>query len=180
MILLPSKLAKRMSVYIYLLLSVFTFKKIQKFQKDFISTLFSIVRCWISSLRYLKPERKPNWLNLHKRSKFASFESWKLKLTNLLNFQTVGRCLIVTWSFVCHLFILFQAVVLITRLDFLHVQILKARRTWSMTRLGMKTRREGAQKMKMIELPLAIINTTRISLHKDQVFHEHNSRGSLC
>ncbi|KAJ0933919.1 hypothetical protein HanRHA438_Chr03g0101541 [Helianthus annuus] len=54
--------------------------------------------------------------------------------------------------------------------DFLHVQILKARRTWSMTSLGMKTRREGAQKMKMIELPLAIINTTRISLHKDKVF----------
>ncbi|KAJ0523329.1 hypothetical protein HanIR_Chr10g0492581 [Helianthus annuus] len=50
-----------------------------------------------------------------------------------------------TWSFVCHLFILFQAVVLITRLDFLHVQILKARRTWSMTSIGMKTRREGAQ-----------------------------------
>ncbi|KAJ0837348.1 hypothetical protein HanRHA438_Chr16g0777221 [Helianthus annuus] len=75
-----------------------------------------------------------------------------------------------TWSFVCHLFILFQAVVLITRLDFLHVQILKARRTWSMTSFGMKTRQEGAQKMKMIELPLAIINTTRISLHKDKVF----------
>ncbi|KAJ0613453.1 hypothetical protein HanIR_Chr02g0051441 [Helianthus annuus] len=74
-----------------------------------------------------------------------------------------------TWSFVCHLFILFQAVVLITRLDFLHVQILKARRTWSMTSIGMKTRREGAQKMKTIELPLAIINTTRISLHKDKV-----------
>ncbi|KAJ0889610.1 hypothetical protein HanRHA438_Chr09g0414751 [Helianthus annuus] len=49
-------------------------------------------------------------------------------------------------------------------------EILKARRTWSMTSLGMKTRREGAQKMKMIELPLAIINTTRISLHKDKVF----------
>ncbi|KAJ0526343.1 hypothetical protein HanHA300_Chr09g0322061 [Helianthus annuus] len=48
--------------------------------------------------------------------------------------------------------------------------ILKARRTWSMTSSGMKTRREGAQKMKMIELPLAIINTTRISLHKDKVF----------
>ncbi|MFS7959681.1 hypothetical protein Hanom_Chr08g00693961 [Helianthus anomalus] len=30
---------------------------------------------------------------------------------------------------------IFQAVVLITRLDFLHVQILKARRTWSMTKL---------------------------------------------
>ncbi|KAJ0523326.1 hypothetical protein HanIR_Chr10g0492551 [Helianthus annuus] len=29
--------------------------------------------------------------------------------------------------------------------DFLHVQILKARRTWSMTSIGMKTRREGAQ-----------------------------------
>ncbi|KAJ0770732.1 putative non-specific serine/threonine protein kinase [Helianthus annuus] len=54
--------------------------------------------------------------------------------------------------------------------DFLHMQILKARRTWSMTSSGMKTRREGAQKMKMIELPLAIINTTRISLHKDKVF----------
>ncbi|MFS8001532.1 hypothetical protein Hanom_Chr13g01191461 [Helianthus anomalus] len=42
-----------------------------------------------------------------------------------------------TWSYVCHLFMLtvFQAVVLITRLDFLHVQILKARRTWSMTKL---------------------------------------------
>ncbi|KAJ0545063.1 putative sphinganine-1-phosphate aldolase [Helianthus annuus] len=64
--------------------------------------------------------------------------------------------------------------------DFLHVQILKARRTWSMTSFGMKTRREGAQKMKMIELPPAIINTTRISLHKDQVIHEHNSRWSLC
>ncbi|KAJ0441377.1 hypothetical protein HanIR_Chr16g0797031 [Helianthus annuus] len=49
-----------------------------------------------------------------------------------------------------------------------------------MTSFGMKTRREGTQKMKMIELPLTIINTTRISLHKDQVFHEHNSRGSLC
>ncbi|KAJ0456562.1 hypothetical protein HanIR_Chr15g0763891 [Helianthus annuus] len=49
-----------------------------------------------------------------------------------------------------------------------------------MTSFGMKTRREGTQKMKMIELPLAIINTTRISLHKDQVSHEHNSRGSLC
>ncbi|KAJ0824050.1 hypothetical protein HanLR1_Chr00c0091g0708631 [Helianthus annuus] len=49
-------------------------------------------------------------------------------------------------------------------------QILKDRRTWSMTSFGMKTRREGAQKMKMIELPLAIINTTRISLHKDKVF----------
>ncbi|KAJ0932108.1 hypothetical protein HanPSC8_Chr04g0169831 [Helianthus annuus] len=48
--------------------------------------------------------------------------------------------------------------------------ILKARRTWSMTSFGMKTRREGAQVMKMIELPLAIINTTRISLHKDKVF----------
>ncbi|MFS7916192.1 hypothetical protein Hanom_Chr02g00174231 [Helianthus anomalus] len=66
------------------------------------------------------------------------------------------------------------------RLDFLHVQILKARRTWSMTSYGMKTRHEGAQMMKMIELPLTIINSTRISLHKDKVSHEHNSRGSLC
>ncbi|MFS7925518.1 hypothetical protein Hanom_Chr04g00286011 [Helianthus anomalus] len=65
-------------------------------------------------------------------------------------------------------------------MNFLHVQILKARRTWSMTSYGMKTRREGTQMMKMIELPLTIINTTRISLHKDKVFHEHNSRGSLC
>ncbi|KAM0008735.1 hypothetical protein Hdeb2414_s0106g00796161 [Helianthus debilis subsp. tardiflorus] len=53
--------------------------------------------------------------------------------------------------------------------DFLHVQILKARRTWSMTSFGMKTRREGTQVMKLIELPLAIINTSRISLHKDKV-----------
>ncbi|MFS7989254.1 hypothetical protein Hanom_Chr11g01044541 [Helianthus anomalus] len=75
---------------------------------------------------------------------------------------------------------IFQAVVLITRLDFLHVQILKARRTWSMTSLGMKTRHQGTQVMKMIELPLAIINSTRISLHKDKVFLEHNSRGNLC
>ncbi|KAM0064986.1 hypothetical protein Hdeb2414_s0003g00109461 [Helianthus debilis subsp. tardiflorus] len=59
-------------------------------------------------------------------------------------------------------------------------QILKARRTWSMTSFGMMTRREGTQVMKLIELPLAIINTSRISLHKDKVFHEHNSRGSLC
>ncbi|KAJ0442118.1 hypothetical protein HanIR_Chr16g0805561 [Helianthus annuus] len=49
-------------------------------------------------------------------------------------------------------------------------KILKARRTWSMTSFGMKTQREGTQLMKMIELPLAIINTTRISLHKDKVF----------
>ncbi|KAF5798377.1 hypothetical protein HanXRQr2_Chr07g0292201 [Helianthus annuus] len=81
---------------------------------------------------------------------------------------------------VSFVYTIFQAVVLITRLDFLHVQILKARRTWSMTSFGMKTQREGTQLMKMIELPLAIINTTRISLHKDQVIHEHNSRGSLC
>ncbi|MFS8001530.1 hypothetical protein Hanom_Chr13g01191441 [Helianthus anomalus] len=65
-------------------------------------------------------------------------------------------------------------------IHFLHVQILKARRTWSMTSFGIKTRREGTQKLKMIELPLTIINTTRISIYKDQVFHEHNSRGSLC
>ncbi|KAJ0586856.1 hypothetical protein HanIR_Chr04g0156531 [Helianthus annuus] len=71
---------------------------------------------------------------------------------------------------VSFVYTIFQAVVLIMRLDFLHVQILNARRTWSMTSIGMKTRREGAQKMKMIELPLAIINTTRISLHKDKVF----------
>ncbi|MFS8020948.1 hypothetical protein Hanom_Chr16g01421731 [Helianthus anomalus] len=45
---------------------------------------------------------------------------------------------------------------------------------------GMKTRREGTPMMKMIELPLAIINTTRILSYKDQVFHKHNSRGSLC
>ncbi|KAM0062959.1 hypothetical protein Hdeb2414_s0003g00085561 [Helianthus debilis subsp. tardiflorus] len=32
-------------------------------------------------------------------------------------------------------------------LDFLHLQILKARRTWSMTSFGMKTRREGTQVM---------------------------------
>ena len=38
---------------------------------------------------------------------------------------------------------IFQAVVLIMRLDFLHVQILKARRTWSMTSFGMKTRRHS-------------------------------------
>ncbi|KAJ0587620.1 hypothetical protein HanIR_Chr04g0165281 [Helianthus annuus] len=49
-----------------------------------------------------------------------------------------------------------------------------------MTSFGMKTQREGTQLMKMIELPLAIINTTRISLHKVKVIHEHNSRGSLC
>ncbi|MFS7928187.1 hypothetical protein Hanom_Chr04g00317841 [Helianthus anomalus] len=66
------------------------------------------------------------------------------------------------------------------RLDFLHVHILKARRTWSMPSFGMKTRREGTQMIKMIELPLTIINTTRISSTEDQVIHEHNSRGSLC
>ncbi|KAJ0906643.1 hypothetical protein HanRHA438_Chr07g0289681 [Helianthus annuus] len=49
-----------------------------------------------------------------------------------------------------------------------------------MTSFGMKTRREDTQMMKMIELPLTIINTTRISSTEDQVFHEHNSRGSLC
>ncbi|MFS7993615.1 hypothetical protein Hanom_Chr12g01096181 [Helianthus anomalus] len=49
-----------------------------------------------------------------------------------------------------------------------------------MTSFGMKTRSEGTQKMKMIELPQAVINTTRISSYKDQVIHEHNSRGSLC
>ncbi|KAJ0836936.1 hypothetical protein HanRHA438_Chr16g0772561 [Helianthus annuus] len=64
--------------------------------------------------------------------------------------------------------------------NFLHVQILKARRTWSMTSFEMKTRREGAQKLKLIELPLTIFNTTRISSIEDQVTHEHNSRGSLC
>ncbi|MFS7902576.1 hypothetical protein Hanom_Chr01g00012921 [Helianthus anomalus] len=62
----------------------------------------------------------------------------------------------------------------------MHVQILKARRTWSMTSFGMKTRCEGTQVMKLIELPLTIINTTRISNYKDQVILEHNSRGSLC
>ncbi|MFS7934976.1 hypothetical protein Hanom_Chr05g00397991 [Helianthus anomalus] len=59
------------------------------------------------------------------------------------------------------------------------MRILKARRTWSITSFGMKTRREGTQMMKMIEFPLTIINTTRISSIEDQVFHEHNSRGSL-
>ncbi|KAJ0898705.1 hypothetical protein HanRHA438_Chr08g0359861 [Helianthus annuus] len=49
-----------------------------------------------------------------------------------------------------------------------------------MTSFGMKTRREGTQRMKMIELLLTIINTTRISSCKDQVIHKHNSRGSLC
>ncbi|MFS7984591.1 hypothetical protein Hanom_Chr11g00988241 [Helianthus anomalus] len=78
------------------------------------------------------------------------------------------------------MFTIFQAVVLIRRLDFLHVQMLKARRTWSMTSFGMKTRREDNQKIKMIKLPLVIINTTRISSTEDQVIHEHNSRGSLC
>ncbi|MFS8003651.1 hypothetical protein Hanom_Chr13g01216401 [Helianthus anomalus] len=50
------------------------------------------------------------------------------------------------------------------------MRILKARRTWSMTSFGMKTRREGTQKMKMIELPLTIINTTRISSIKIKSF----------
>ncbi|MFS8011204.1 hypothetical protein Hanom_Chr14g01306171 [Helianthus anomalus] len=49
-----------------------------------------------------------------------------------------------------------------------------------MTSFGIKTRREGTPMVKMIKLPLAIINTTRISIRQDQVFHEHNSRGSLC
>ncbi|KAF5784950.1 hypothetical protein HanXRQr2_Chr10g0422831 [Helianthus annuus] len=48
-----------------------------------------------------------------------------------------------------------------------------------MTSFGMKTRRKGTQKMKMIELPRTIINTTRILSFEDQVIHEHNSRGSL-
>ncbi|MFS7909182.1 hypothetical protein Hanom_Chr01g00091721 [Helianthus anomalus] len=49
-----------------------------------------------------------------------------------------------------------------------------------MTSFGMKTRREGTQMMKMIKLPLTIINSTRISSSKDQNIHEHNSRRSLC
>ncbi|MFS8022602.1 hypothetical protein Hanom_Chr16g01441451 [Helianthus anomalus] len=49
-----------------------------------------------------------------------------------------------------------------------------------MTSFGIKTRHEGTQVMKLIELPLTIINTTRISNCKDQVIYEHNSRGSLC
>ncbi|MFS8004029.1 hypothetical protein Hanom_Chr13g01220811 [Helianthus anomalus] len=58
--------------------------------------------------------------------------------------------------------------------------MLKARRTCSMTSFRMKTRREGTQKIKMIELPLTIINTTRISSTKDQYIHEHNSKESSC
>ncbi|MFS7972551.1 hypothetical protein Hanom_Chr09g00846161 [Helianthus anomalus] len=55
--------------------------------------------------------------------------------------------------------IIFQAVVLVTRLTFLYVQMLqsnqlKAKRTCSITSFGMKTRRGGTQKIKMIELPL--------------------------
>ncbi|KAJ0743086.1 hypothetical protein HanPI659440_Chr10g0371671 [Helianthus annuus] len=49
---------------------------------------------------------------------------------------------------------IFQAFVLVTRLAFLHVQMLKASRTCSMISFGMKTRREGTQMIKMIELPL--------------------------
>ncbi|MFS7889938.1 hypothetical protein Hanom_Chr00s000005g01612861 [Helianthus anomalus] len=58
----------------------------------------------------------------------------------------------------CRLFMetIFQAVVLIMRLDFLHVQMLKARRTCSITSFGMKTRCEGTQKIKLIELPLTL------------------------
>ncbi|MFS7940173.1 hypothetical protein Hanom_Chr05g00461181 [Helianthus anomalus] len=58
-------------------------------------------------------------------------------MINLLNFQTVGRCLICDMVICVSLVMLtiFQAVVLIMRLDFLHVQILKARRTWLMTKL---------------------------------------------
>ncbi|MFS7974483.1 hypothetical protein Hanom_Chr09g00869311 [Helianthus anomalus] len=58
----------------------------------------------------------------------------------------------------CHFFNLsiFQMVVLIMRLDFLHVQMLKTRRTCSMTSFEMKTRREGTQRIKMIELPLTL------------------------
>ncbi|KAF5759392.1 hypothetical protein HanXRQr2_Chr16g0740711 [Helianthus annuus] len=58
----------------------------------------------------------------------------------------------------CRLFMetIFQAVVLIMRLDFLHVQMLKARRTCSMTSFRMKTRREGTQKIVMIELSLTL------------------------
>ncbi|KAJ0549071.1 hypothetical protein HanHA300_Chr07g0229391 [Helianthus annuus] len=84
------------------------------------------------------------------------------------------------WSSNLNLYQKMEATLMALSRDFLHVQILKARRTWSMTSFGMKTRREGTQKMKMIELPLTIINTTRISSCKDQVIHEHNSRGSLC
>uniref|UniRef100_A0A251RY51 Uncharacterized protein n=1 Tax=Helianthus annuus TaxID=4232 RepID=A0A251RY51_HELAN len=40
--------------------------------------------------------------------------------------------------------------------DFLHVQMLKARRTCSMTSFRMKTRREGTQKIVMIELSLTL------------------------
>ncbi|KAJ0575134.1 hypothetical protein HanIR_Chr05g0209361 [Helianthus annuus] len=44
---------------------------------------------------------------------------------------------------VSFVYTIFQAVVLITRLDFLHVQILKARRTWSMTSFEDTTRRRS-------------------------------------
>ena len=79
---------------------------------------------------------------------------WKLefkidKFIKLSNCRTVfDYDMVIRVSFV---YTIFQAVVLITRLDFLHVQILKARRTWSMTSFGIKTQREGAQEMKMIE-----------------------------
>ncbi|KAJ0479846.1 hypothetical protein HanIR_Chr13g0624751 [Helianthus annuus] len=45
---------------------------------------------------------------------------------------------------------------LISPKDFKRVQMIKARRTCSMTSFGMKTRREGTQKIKMIELPLTL------------------------
>ncbi|MFS8026844.1 hypothetical protein Hanom_Chr16g01491471 [Helianthus anomalus] len=56
---------------------------------------------------------------------------------------------------ICLMLTIFQAFILITCLAFLHVQMLKARRTCSMISFRMKTRREGTQMIKMIELPVA-------------------------